>query len=63
MASHGIKLPVVWEIEVPSKNLKTVVRALNPDAWVDHSVTYWEGPVRASGSHTGSGYLEMTGYE
>ncbi|MEO0830197.1 MAG: lipocalin family protein, partial [Pseudomonadota bacterium] len=23
---------------------------------------YWEGPVKISGSHSGSGYLEMTGY-
>jgi predicted secreted hydrolase len=27
------------------------------------SVPYWEGPVRIAGSHTGRGYLEMTGYE
>jgi len=25
-------------------------------------VGYWEGPLRFSGSHTGRGYLEMTGY-
>jgi len=23
---------------------------------------YWEGPVFATGSHEGRGYLEMTGY-
>jgi predicted secreted hydrolase len=26
-------------------------------------VPYWEGPVTISGSHTGTGFLEMTGYE
>ena len=25
-------------------------------------VSYWEGAVRATGSHPGKGYLEMTGY-
>jgi predicted secreted hydrolase len=25
--------------------------------------SYWEGPVEVSGSHSGQGYLEMTGYE
>jgi predicted secreted hydrolase len=23
---------------------------------------YWEGPIRVTGSHSGRGYLEMTGY-
>jgi predicted secreted hydrolase len=26
------------------------------------SFPYWEGPIRVAGSHTGVGYLEMTGY-
>jgi len=39
------------------------VGALNPQAWMDMSIPYWEGPVRVSGSHTGMGYLEMTGYD
>ncbi|MEL7117023.1 MAG: lipocalin family protein, partial [Pseudomonadota bacterium] len=25
-------------------------------------MSYWEGPVTATGSHPGRGYLEMTGY-
>jgi predicted secreted hydrolase len=26
------------------------------------SFPYWEGPISFSGSHSGVGYLEMTGY-
>ena len=26
------------------------------------SFPYWEGPISFDGSHTGVGYLEMTGY-
>jgi predicted secreted hydrolase len=26
------------------------------------SFPYWEGPIRFKGSHSGVGYLEMTGY-
>ena len=26
------------------------------------SFPYWEGPIGFAGSHTGVGYLEMTGY-
>jgi predicted secreted hydrolase len=39
------------------------VDAVNPSAWMDTSVPYWEGPVHMSGSHAGRGYLEMTGYD
>ena len=26
------------------------------------SFAYWEGPINFPGSHTGVGYLELTGY-
>jgi len=26
------------------------------------SFPYWEGPISFAGSHSGVGYLEMTGY-
>ena len=56
-------IPTSWRIEVPDHSVSVVVEALNPEAWMDLSIPYWEGPVRISGSHTGRGYLEMTGYE
>lgn len=33
--------------------------AVNPNAWMNLSIPYWEGPVQFDG---GVGYLEMTGY-
>jgi predicted secreted hydrolase len=30
---------------------------------MDVSVSYWEGPIRMTGTHPGRGYLEMTGYD
>ncbi len=56
------QIPVEWQVKVPAHNLAVTINALNPASWMDHSVTYWEGPVHASGSHSGVGYLEMTGY-
>jgi len=47
----------------PARGLDATVRAINPDAWMTTSVPYWEGPVTISGSHSGAGYLEMTGYD
>lgn len=58
----GRKLPTRWELTLPEKDLNVTVSALNGDAWMPTSVPYWEGPINIEGTHTGVGYLEMTGY-
>jgi predicted secreted hydrolase len=58
----GKSLPVKWSISIPDKHLDISLDALNPNAWMNLRIPYWEGPVRISGSHPGEGYLEMTGY-
>ena len=58
----GREVPVVWRLRLPERGLDVTLRAMNPAAWMDTSVPYWEGPVRVTGSHSGRGYLEMTGY-
>lgn len=58
----GRTLPTEWRVTWPAGGLDLSVTALNPGAWMGTSVAYWEGPVRVGGSHTGKGYLEMTGY-
>jgi predicted secreted hydrolase len=59
----GRAVPTEWRVKLPDRDLDVTVGALNPNAWMDLSIPYWEGPVRISGSHNGRGYLEMTGYE
>ena len=58
----GRDIPVRWRVELPDRSIDAELEALNPNAWMTTSFPYWEGPVRITGSHTGSGYLEMTGY-
>jgi predicted secreted hydrolase len=58
----GRSMPVRWSIKIPGKQLDLTLDALNPKAWMDLRIPYWEGPVQLSGSHAGQGYLEMTGY-
>lgn len=55
-------IPVAWRLELPAKGLDIAVAALNEAAWMAGSYPYWEGPVAVTGSTTGTGYLEMTGY-
>ena len=59
----GRDIPVAWQVDLPDRNLSVAVEALNPNAWMETSFPYWEGPVTVSGGHTGRGYLEMTGYD
>ena len=58
----GRSLPVEWRLTLPDHGLDVTLTTLNPNAWMATSVPYWEGPMRFEGSHTGRGYLEMTGY-
>lgn len=58
----GRQLPVEWQLSVADWDIQIQTQALNPDAWMQTGIAYWEGPIRFSGSHSGVGYLEMTGY-
>jgi predicted secreted hydrolase len=56
------QLPTAWRIELSARGISIDTRALNPLAWMGTGFSYWEGPISFSGSHSGIGYLEMTGY-
>jgi len=58
----GHSMPTRWSVKIRDKGLEITTTALNPKAWMDLRIPYWEGPVTVSGSHQGVGYLEMTGY-
>ncbi|RED14361.1 lipocalin-like domain-containing protein [Pontivivens insulae] len=59
----GATLPTRWRIEIPQHALDITVDALQPQSWMETLFPYWEGPIAITGSHTGRGYLEMTGYD
>ncbi len=56
------EIPTTWDISLPKRDLQITVTAIYPDSWMGTLVSYWEGPVRVTGSHPGIGYLEMSGY-
>ncbi|WP_455884426.1 lipocalin-like domain-containing protein [Pseudomonas spelaei] len=58
-AIDGRTVPTRWSLKIPAKQLDITTEAVNPNAWMNLSIPYWEGPVRFEG---GVGYLEMTGY-
>ena len=56
-------VPVGWTVTLENRNLEVDVSAVYPQSWMPTIVPYWEGPVQVTGTHSGRGYLEMTGYE
>ena len=59
----GRQIPVRWRVELPERDVDVETAPLNAQSWMATSIPYWEGPIAFEGSHTGRGYLEMTGYE
>lgn len=55
-------LPTRWRVRVKSRGLDIETAPLNARSWMGTSFPYWEGPIAFSGSQSGEGYLEMTGY-
>jgi predicted secreted hydrolase len=58
----GRKLPTSWRLAIPARGLNIECLPLNAKSWMGTSFPYWEGPISFKGSHSGVGYLEMTGY-
>src|SRR5665213_1513415 len=59
---EGRRIPTAWDIAIPRRALDIACVPLNARSWMGTSFPYWEGPISFRGSHTGVGYLEMTGY-
>lgn len=54
--------PRQWQLEVPDYGVSLKVSAPAGDYRNTGLYPYWESPVAVSGSHSGLGYMELTGY-
>jgi predicted secreted hydrolase len=59
---EGRKIPTAWDIAIPVISLNISCAPLHARSWMGTRFPYWEGPIGFQGSHSGVGYLEMTGY-
>jgi predicted secreted hydrolase len=59
---EGRKVPTAWRVVIPAHGLAIETTPLNARSWMGTSFAYWEGPITFAGSHSGVGYLELTGY-
>ena len=58
----GSRYPVAWRLQLPDEDIDLQVNARVDDQAMPTTVRYWEGSVAVTGSASGVGYLEMTGY-
>jgi predicted secreted hydrolase len=62
----GVTYPSGWKVVIPQLDMDVAVAPLILASEFDARQTtqnvYWEGDVAISGSHTGVGYVELTGY-
>jgi predicted secreted hydrolase len=59
------KYPIEWRITIPSLHIELTCKAVMANQELKSpgkGPSYWEGAVDYSGTQTGVGYLEMTGY-
>jgi len=58
--------PSRWKVAVPREKIALEIVPTVADQELDTQrstdVTYWEGSVRVTGTQSGKGYVEMTGY-
>jgi predicted secreted hydrolase len=59
---EGRRVPTAWRVVIPAHGLRIETVPLNARSWMGTSFAYWEGPISFAGSHSGVGYLELTGY-
>ncbi|MEI6336776.1 MAG: lipocalin family protein [Methylococcaceae bacterium] len=62
----GTSYPVEWQIKIPAKKVDITTQSQRNDSEFDATLTtynvYWEGAVQVTGSHTGQGFMELSGY-
>lgn len=56
------RVPTRFRLQIPSASVNLEVAAPAGDYWNSGLYPYWESPVTVEGSHSGVGYMELTGY-
>ncbi|RSD29645.1 lipocalin-like domain-containing protein [Vibrio pectenicida] len=60
--TNGKRIPVAWKIEVKKLDISLTAHMSNTELWLPFVIPYWQGSIRASGSHNASGFMLLMGY-
>ena len=55
-------VPTIWRIQIPIKDIDVTTSPFKKGQWNNSLFPYYEGRVEIKGSHSGSGFMELTGY-
>ncbi|MDC8831481.1 lipocalin-like domain-containing protein [Alteromonas gilva] len=58
----GRVLPLQWQIQVANADIDITTTPYKTKQYNHSRFPYYEGAIRFSGSHTGKGFMELTGY-
>ena len=58
----GKKLPLSWQIQIQRFGVSINTEPMKVDQWVPGLVEYYEGAIKFNGTHSGKGFMELTGY-
>ncbi|MDM7859664.1 lipocalin-like domain-containing protein [Alteromonas sp. ASW11-36] len=56
------KYPSRWRLRIPHHGVDIELTPRKPDQWNQGRFPYYEGAVTITGSHSGVGFMELTGY-
>ncbi|MGO4892927.1 lipocalin-like domain-containing protein [Flavobacterium sp. W21_SRS_FM6] len=62
IAVNQLELPLHWQVNIPQFGVDIAVKTAKNDQWNPALMAYYEGMVSVTGTHTGTGFLELTGY-
>ncbi|UUM31672.1 lipocalin-like domain-containing protein [Vibrio japonicus] len=58
----GKEIPTQWLIQIPKHKISLTAQAINSDLFLPFVIPYWEGPIKAWGTHNATGFMQLTGY-
>jgi predicted secreted hydrolase len=59
---EGRFLPLYWSIQLPKQQIDIQIAPMQTNQWNPGIFSYYEGGTVISGSHSGMGFIELTGY-
>jgi predicted secreted hydrolase len=59
---EGRLLPLHWSIQLPKYQIDIQIAPMQTEQWNPGLFSYYEGGTVISGSHSGVGFIELTGY-
>ncbi|WP_278182446.1 lipocalin-like domain-containing protein [Vibrio misgurnus] len=60
--SNGKRLPLRWRLVIPKLQINVTIEPLDKEAWHSFLIPYWEGRIKILGSHTQTGFIQLSGY-